>query len=792
MAYDNYGRDNYRRDDRRGGPSSRPRPVRITEPTEVDVLSNLYQYTGTPITLYQYTVTITPEVRRAIMFDKFQRIVEHNKAFTDISVAFDGYNTLVSNTQFDDLTLEYPLKEGVMQCKIEFRNAVKSDNGNNVELINCFNILVKHYQRMNFFVDRKKIMCPGNRATPIGTGLEVMSGLVANFIRTNNKALYLNLDQSFGVFYKAQPLLDLIRDFTDSNRSFGSIDSPAPELYYALEKYIKKLRLRTTHRGERNKTFLAWGLCKETATDKVIRFTAKDASTEEEMTVAEYFRKTYGELKYPRLPLITFKVRQQEIFIPIEVLEIVPMQRYVPKLNEAMTASMIKIAAKRPDDRFRIIQEKAEELKMFKNEVLDKFGIAFDNRFLNCKGLVLPAPNIKYANRETEVTQGSWNLRDMSALRPVNIESWKIFYFKSRDKVRGDQIDSFLRVAENYGMKFPRDHPQQIQVQTVEEFYKADKEKFNLIVLPDRNSLRYEDIKRVAETYTGHFTQCVLGSNLGKMGSPAFASNVLLKVNAKLGGENHCLNNQVFSDKNTMLIGLNVSHPDVQDADSPTVVAAVGSIDYNFVNYKTVIKTQERRTEIVGEMKEIIVQLLRAHYSETGKKPDRIIFFRDGTAESTFQAVFHAEMTALREACSSIEKNYHPELNFIVTQKRHSIRFNSNNQNLIPGSFVSGLSEDNSIDFFLVSAHALQGTARPTRYKVILNESSFTQETLFENVYSLCHLYARATKSVSVVPPIYYADLATQRGRAYLERNDNNEITMRDVISEISNNLFYL
>merc|ERR1711911_374829 len=109
-----------------------------------------------------------------------------------------------------------------------------------------------------------------------------------------------------------------------------------------------------------------------------------------------------------------------------------------------------------------------------------------------------------------------------------------------------------------------------------------------------------------------------------------------------------------------------------------------------------------------------------------------------------------------------------------LPRKKHSIRFSTpQRENLQPGSFVSGFG-DSSIDFFLVSAHALQGTARPTRYKVVLNESGFAQETLFSNIYNLCHLYARATKSVSIVPPIYYANLAAERGTAFLERNQDN------------------
>jgi hypothetical protein len=40
--------------------------------------------------------------------------------------------------------------------------------------------------------------------------------------------------------------------------------------------------------------------------------------------------------------------------------------------------------------------------------------------------------------------------------------------------------------------------------------------------------------------------------------------------------------------------------------------------------------------------------------------------------------------------------------------------------------------------------------------------------------YNLCYLYCRCTRSVSVVPPAYYAHLAAFRGRALLSQADSS------------------
>ena len=59
----------------------------------------------------------------------------------------------------------------------------------------------------------------------------------------------------------------------------------------------------------------------------------------------------------------------------------------------------------------------------------------------------------------------------------------------------------------------------------------------------------------------------------------------------------------------------------------------------------------------------------------------------------------------------------------------------------------------------------LQGTSRPSHYHVLVDENSFGANALQSLCYRLSYLYCRATRSVSIVPPVYYAHLAAFRGR---------------------------
>ena len=98
------------------------------------------------------------------------------------------------------------------------------------------------------------------------------------------------------------------------------------------------------------------------------------------------------------------------------------------------------------------------------------------------------------------------------------------------------------------------------------------------------------------------------------------------------------------------------------------------------------------------------------------------------------------------------------------------------NGNCFNGTVVDrGVTEARSWDFFLQAHSALQGTAKPAHYFVVHDEifvrntkSGNPADDLENLTHNMCYLFGRATKSVSICPPAYYADLACDRGRRYL------------------------
>ncbi|RLN07443.1 hypothetical protein C2845_PM11G20930 [Panicum miliaceum] len=276
----------------------------------------------------------------------------------------------------------------------------------------------------------------------------------------------------------------------------------------------------------------------------------------------------------------------------------------------------------------------------------------------------------------------------------------------------------------------------------------------------------------------------------------------------KVGGRNTVLVDAVsrriplVTDRPTIICGADVTHPHPGEDSSPSIAAVVASQDWPEVTkYAGLISAQAHRQELIEDLCKVwqdpqrgtvsggmIRELLISFKRSTGEKPQRIIFYsliffvliRDGVSEGQFYQVLLYELNAIRKACASLEANYQPKVTFVVVQKRHHTRLfahNHNDQNsidrsgnILPGTVVdSKICHPTEFDFYLCSHAGIKGTSRPAHYHVLWDENNFSADELQTLTNNLCYTYARCTRSVSIVPPAYYAHLAAFRARFYME-----------------------
>ncbi|KAL8140752.1 hypothetical protein V2J09_006773 [Rumex salicifolius] len=316
-----------------------------------------------------------------------------------------------------------------------------------------------------------------------------------------------------------------------------------------------------------------------------------------------------------------------------------------------------------------------------------------------------------------------------------------------------------------------------------------------IIILPDQIG-SYGKIKRICETELGLISQCCRPNHVYNS-KVQYLENVSLKINVKAGGRNAVLDDAIskniplLTDIPTIIFGADVTHSQPGEDSTPSIAAVVASMDWPEVTkYRGLVSAQGPREEIIRDLHKVVNdpkrgvvhagmvrELLIAFRRSTNRKAERIIFYRDGVSEGQFAQVLLYEMDAIRKACASLEDGYMPRVTFVIVQKRHHTRlfatdFNMTDRsgNILPGTVVdTKICHPSQFDFYLCSHAGLQGTSRPTHYHVLFDENNFTADLLQLLTNSLCYTYARCTKSVSVVPPAYYAHLAAFRARYYME-----------------------
>jgi len=344
---------------------------------------------------------------------------------------------------------------------------------------------------------------------------------------------------------------------------------------------------------------------------------------------------------------------------------------------------------------------------------------------------------------------------------------------------------------------------------------KSSKPQLVMVIVPFKNAPVYALVKHLADVKLGMPSQFVLAKNVrGKQNRPDLATvnNILLKLNSKLCGKNQALHKppMTFFQRPIMFVGADVTHPSPDDMGTkPSVAAMVASLDPQVSLYSCEVRFQYsgQVVEVIEDTENMMKKLLLAFYSKNNsRKPEKIIFYRDGVSEGQFQDVLNREVSAIRRACTSLEADYKPGITFMIAQKRHKTRlFPADAKdgvgkmgNVPPGTVVDTIiTNPTEESFFLVSHEgiqvsestfsrasteflSIQGTSRPTGYHKLWDDNQLDANTIQKLTYFLCHLYARCQRSVSYPAPTYYAHLAAFRARVHhdhlisLEKDQRN------------------
>ncbi|KAL0307160.1 UNVERIFIED_CONTAM: protein argonaute 16 [Sesamum radiatum] len=579
---------------------------------------------------------------------------------------------------------------------------------------------------------------------------------------SNSWWLISNIDVSTTMILKPGPVLDFL--LANQNvKETRYID------WVKAKKMLKNLRVKAIHS---NMEFKIIGLSENPAISSFKSGSgAKDEGETLEITVYDYFVKHRNiELKYSAyMPCLDVGKPKRPNYLPLE--------RYTKALSGTQRASLVEKSRQKPPERIRVVTDAVSNYRYDEDPLLVACGISIEKQLTQIDGRVLDTPKLKVGNGEDCIPRnGRWNFNNKKLLNPSRIDRWALVNFSGRCDT-SHLSRELINCGRNKGIitaKLP------------------GPPDFLLCVLPERkNSDIYGPWKKKCLSNLGIVTQCISPSKINDQ----YLTNVLLKINSKLGGTNsllaieHSRRIPLITDKPTMILGMDVSHGSPGRSDIPSIAAVVGSRSWPLISrYRAAVRTQSPKVEMIeslfkplanGEDDGIMRELLVDFYeTSNGRKPTQIIVFRDGVSESQFAQVMNIELDQMIKAYQHLGETDIPKFTLIVAQKNHHTKlFQASAAENVPSGTVvdTKIIHPRNYDFYMCSHAGMIGTSRPAHYHVLLDEIGFSPDGLQNLIHSLSYVYQRSTTAISIVAPVCYAHLAAQQMGQFLKFEDSSE-----------------
>lgn len=649
--------------------------------------------------------------------------------------------------------------------------------------------------RQSFFYDDSR------NFVDVGGGVTAVRGFHSSFQPTQG-GLSFNLDVSTTMILKPGPVID----FLMANQN---VQAPGLIDWAKAKRMLKNMRIKTRHRSTEHKII---GLSEKPCNEQFFSMKEKNGNVDDgktvEITVSEYFTNLCGrELSYSAyLPCLDVGKPKRPIYLPLELCSLVSLQRYTKALSSNQRTTLLEKSRQKPLDRIRTLTDALESHGYNEDPMLAACGISIEKHLTPVEGRVLETPKLKVGRNEDCIPRnGRWNFNNKMFLNPTKIEIWGVVNFSARCDMSYISRE-LINCGRNKGIHIERpetlveEDPQfrrATPVARVERMFELLKPKFKdgppqfiLCILPERKTCDiYGPWKRTSLVNFGVANQCISPVKINDQ----YLTNVLLKINAKLGGMNSLLAIErpadipMLKDTPTLILGMDVSHGSPGRADIPSIAAVVGSRCWPLISkYRASVRTQSPKAEMIeslykplanGHDDGIIRELLMDFYATSNHlKPKQIILFRDGVSESQFNQVLNIEVEQIIKAYQNLGELDIPKFTVIVAQKGHHTKlFQAKGPENVPAGTVvdTKIVNPRNYDFYMCAQAGMIGTSRPAHYHVLLDEIGFSPDDLQNLIHSLSYVYQRSTSAVSIVAPICYAHLAAKQVGQFVKFEDS-------------------
>ena len=369
--------------------------------------------------------------------------------------------------------------------------------------------------------------------------------------------------------------------------------------------------------------------------------------------------------------------------------------------------------------------------------------------------LLLDRPSIMSGDGRIKVnpSNGTYNMRNKVVDKNCMFDNWVIFYDSFQERNIKFVIENLRKASKSYGIRvknpiFQEKIPNRnVDPDELIEMIEAENSDITLalFLVGDRNRI-YEMVK-YAFAKKGTISTQFFVSNY-KYKNLSVVSKVLLQSVAKQGCRLWTVENGFKSQNHdNMLIGI-----DVINAGRSMGVSMVGTTNRGFDEQVSMFdkveltKKRATRESLAMKIAEMAKELVREFYNENKTMPENIIFYRIGAGNSSgLQMDLKFEAQNIKAQIKSLGKGDVKMAYFGVAKKINERIFQSSGGGRRGGTRISnpsgglivceGMTKRNLFEFYMVAQYVNQGSATPTHYFCIVNDTSLHLEEILKTTY---------------------------------------------------------
>ena len=484
----------------------------------------------------------------------------------------------------------------------------------------------------------------------------------------------------------------------------------------------------------------------------------------------EYYKKAYNiDIKNKDQPLIIVRKKDSKsiYFVP-ELCYLVGIdesdttnKKFMKKVSECTKMDPTQKVLE-TNEFIQLLQDKTEDKKthMSSKKKSDHYGI----KITPLKDL-FPA----YYMKQPQLLDGTgqvfdkYNKEIKLDKNIINKVKWVLFYEDNYDENEKYLLKDFKDASGKYGIKL--ENPLKVKIpygaevdewiREANKYFGEEKREYDFaLFLLGENFYIYPQLKMHSLCHNGYISQVVKVDTLYNDKIKNICSNILIQINAKLGGSLYKIQiDKALAGKKLMVIGVDSSkHKDKNNYGTGiAMVATINDSLSNFYNESKIVKINDMKDQFHLCISNFIENALKVYEkNNNGKKPDWIIIYRQGVSKEQKEKL-KPEIREIDEICSNQNIPYY----YIFVNTKSTFKFfekdkNGKYSNPQSGLLVlDGVINHNNFEFYIQPQYVNQGSATPTCFHVAYGNLNFP-ELIPKFTYDLCHLYSNWQGSVRI------------------------------------------